>query len=658
MQEIAMTPNQKQALEKEELLNGLNEAQKKVVRNYKGFNLVSAAPGAGKTRVLVVKIAYMIKDGVQPSSILAFTFTKKAATEIKERVQSFIGDQGCGVTISTYHSFCARQLRRYAAYAGYKDNFSIVDDDEQEKIIKRILADMKSNQKVAIIKEQISKFKEQHFTPQQARVHYGDAEDLSEALSVYDKYQKTLKTMNTMDFDDLIFNMITILEKNEIVRQQIWNRYKYILADEFQDSSTNDFRFIMLLTNPKTMNLSVVGDEDQAIYAFRGSNVDRLNHEIDKYQHNTFIMGQNYRSTKTVVDAAQSLIKYNPRLDKKVFTDNENGEKILHVTAHTQAQQAKYVANTITALVKSGQMKYGEAAVLFRTNFLSRAVEDAFVKAHIPYHLVSGVSFYKRKEVKDILSFVDFIYNPEHLSSLERIINIPKKGLGEKSMATITAGLLQKYRSYAIINLATAIDCLDEIAMENPRISKKLDVFNGKLANIKNWMSDNDEVTPKDLVDKIITTFDYMNYLESFYKETAEDRKKNVYELINAAASYIDPMEFVEDLMSIDLDESEEAEDDAEDKVHLMSMHASKGLEFRLVFIIDANEGTIPSWRCESEKDIQEERRLFYVAMTRAKENLVICSTNTVVLQGRPRYTHPSSFISQIDPSFIEERSC
>ena len=602
---------------------------------------------------MVQRTAYMIEDGVPASYILMFTFTKKAANEIKERIEKNLGDKSYGITVSTYHSFCARQLRKVAAYVGYKNNFSIIDSDEQVKIVTALLKKINSSTKPQDILSAISHFKSKHLTPVKVARVFADNNDSSimEALLIYEQYQKNLKQNNAMDFDDLLFNMVTILENNEIVRQQIWNRYKYITVDESQDSSVIDTKLIFLLTNPKTMNLCMVGDSDQAIYAFRGADMENFYNVAMSKKPKTFILGQNYRSTKTVVDSAQTLIKYNVRPDQKtLFTDNEQGEKILYVKARTQTAEANYIAHQINSLVQNGQMKYSDAAILYRTSFLSRNMEDAFVKNHIPYQITGGISFYKRKEIKDVVSMVDFVLNPENLHNLERILAF-MNGVGEKTIEKIISHTSQCYSSYAIINLQNAIDALNDASGSIPRMKKKIEVFTNRLRNIKAW-KDGNEDSPKDLITKLITEFDYINYLKKYDEDSFDERAKNVSELVNMAQTYTDTQEFLEDVISSNTDQESESQKDA---VTLMTMHASKGLEFRIVYIIDANAGIVPSWRCSSQKEVQEERRLFYVAMTRAKENLVIASTDTVIRCGRPTRSTPSPFISQIDENFIEQ---
>lgn len=640
---------------KEKILEGLNEQQQAVVRDYKGFSMVSAGAGAGKTRTIVLRTAYMIENGIPASSILLFSFTKKAANEIKERIMATIGDKAVGVTVSTYHSFCARLLRRYCSYVQYADNFTIIDEDVQKNIIVKILEDMESDVQPKEAIARISAWKSQHLTPQQAALKSEDATADSEFLVIYEKYQHALRKNNVMDFDDLIFHMVTILEQNEIVRHQVQNRYRYITADECQDSSVLDTKFIFLLTNPSTMNLCLVGDDNQAIYGFRGANVERFFRTVNSYPHKNYVLGRNYRSTPEIVEAANSLIKYNPQYtEKTIFSKKDHGEKVALMECRSQANEADRIADIIAKLVKSGQMKFGDAAVLYRNAFVSRAFEDSFRRHHIPYRLVGGVSFYKRMEVQDILAFLTFFENPRNFEALSRIITIPKSGIGKKSIEKIGARYVQTLQKYAILDAEKAIEILEDIFQEPSlrRVNAKGMGFTRRCKAANAYIEKHTNVG--DIIGSILTNFNYENYLRDYDEESCSDRILNVNELKNMAAGYDSVQEFLEDIMTVDSN-TENDDDDEEDKdaVQLMTMHASKGLEFPLVFIASANEGIIPSWRCESEKDIQEERRLFYVAMTRAKENLVISTTRTVMQKGRVVHATPSQFIAQIDSKYV-----
>ena len=644
---------------REKILEGLNDAQRRVAEDYTGFSMVSAGPGAGKTATIVRRTAYMIESGVPASSILLFSFTKKAANEIKERIVSFIGEKAVGITVSTYHSFCARQLRQLCRYVKYNNHFSIIDDDDRKKLIDKILYNCNSKTQAQVIMSSISRMKEHHWTPSQAARHMDcDRDDIREILLCYEKYQQALRRNNVMDFDDLLFYMVTILHDNEIVRHQIHNRYRYIIADECQDSSVIDTMLIFLLADPKTMNLCLVGDSDQAIYGFRGANVMKFFETVNKVPHKNYVLGQNYRSTPEIVEAAQSLIRYNKRPDEKtIFSKNPHVEKILLLNEKNPVREADHVAGIISQLVRSGQMKYRDAAILFRNTFLSRNLEDSLRRYHIPYELRGGISFYRREEIKDMISFLTFFENPCNMAALGRIINIPKSGIGEKTRKKIEDYTFQECASYAIISLGNYIKLLEGIAQSHTdlkRVSGKLLAFASKCRAIDAFLIS--QPKPADLIDKVISVFDYGTYLRERDEETCSDRMMNIGELRNMASGYSSVRDFLEDVLTATPDtEDEDGEEGEEDKVQLMTMHGSKGLEFRIVFIIAANEGVIPSWRCGSVDDIQEERRLFYVAMTRAKENLVISTTRTAMQRARLVPAKPSSFLSQIDPEYLQE---
>lgn len=389
------------------------------------------------------------------------------------------------------------------------------------------------------------------------------------------------------------------------------------------------------------------------IYGFRGADVDAFFNTINKIPHKSHVLGQNYRSTPEIVEAAQSLIKYNSRPDEKqIFSMQESGERVAILQNRNPVSQADKIAKTIAGLYKTGEIKYGDIAVLYRNSFISRNLEDSFCRHHIPYDVVGGMSFYRRQEIKTLVNFLTFFENPENVTALSSIINIPKNGLGKKTIEKIVNYNLQEYATYAIITLSRAIDIMKGIEQKDPKIWKKLKPFVDRCEKVNAYMEDHDNVA--DLLDYIVTTFDYGNYLRVLDEETCEDRMMNVIEMKNMAMGYASLQEFLEDVLTVNPDtESEDAADTERDAVQLMTMHASKGLEFRVVFIVSANQGIIPSWRCESEKDIQEERRLFYVAMTRAKENLVISSTDTTLQRGRVVPAHPSSFIAQIDERFV-----
>ena len=390
------------------------------------------------------------------------------------------------------------------------------------------------------------------------------------------------------------------------------------------------------------------------IYGFRGADVDFFFNVINKIPHKNFVLGQNYRSTPEIVDAAQSLIRYNNRPDEKtIFSKNEHGERILVMESRNPSNEADRIASMIHNLVRSGQMAYKDAAVLYRNAYISRNLEDAFCRHHVPYIIVGGMSFYKRQEIKTLVSFLSFFENPNNMSALSSIINIPKNGIGKKTIEKINEYSLQEYASYAIIDLSRALDILDRMKqLKNMQsIHKKVLPFINRCRKMEAFLGEPRNVS--EIIDEIVKAFDYGNYLRAMDEETCDDRMANVMELKNMAKGYESVQEFLEDILTVNPDADSEKDPADRDAVQLMTMHASKGLEFKIVFIASANEDIIPSWRSKTQEDIQEERRLFYVAMTRAKENLVISSTNTILQRGKVKTSHPSSFIEQINEAYL-----
>lgn len=657
---IETIASQKEA-NKKKILEPLNEAQKEAAKNYRGFNVVTAGAGSGKTKLLVSRTAYMIEDGIPASSILLFTFTKKAANEIKERVESYIGEKAYGITVSTYHSFCAHQLRKYASYVGYKDNFSIIDEEQQKTIIKNCLKKIGSSAEPKCVIPVISGLKGKYINPRKFAATIDDDDDEQQEIAVvYELYEKALKKNNCMDFDDLLFYMVKVLEEHKEVQHQIWHKFKYICADECQDSSKLDLRFIMLLVNPKEPNICFTGDDQQSIYSFRGADVEHFLETMNSHEHKTFMLGQNYRSTKNIVNGAESLVRYNNNTEnRKVFTDNSEGEKILHITTKTPTQEANKICQIIKNGVESGEMHYKDAAILYRTSYLSRNIENSLLRHNIPYEIIGGLSFYNRKEIKDLVSFLDFFMNPQNLFSFRRIVAL-QQGIGEKTIDTIVDFAGKKMASYAIITLGDTIGILNDLRSADPkekRALKKIQNFIDKCIEIYGYINKSDLVTPAKLIKKIMVVFGYTGYLRGYDADTYDERMRNITELINFAETYDDVSEFLADALTANEEDKEEDKD--EDKVKLMTIHASKGLEFPIVFIIDANDGVIPSWRCKEAEDpvlaVQEERRLFYVAMTRAKENLIIFNTDFSMRCGSMQDAYPSKFISQISKDYMEE---
>ena len=392
----------------------------------------------------------------------------------------------------------------------------------------------------------------------------------------------------------------------------------------------------------------------EVIYGFRGANVERFFQTVNSKPHKNFVLGQNYRSTPEIVEAAQSLIRYNKRPDEKtIFSKNPHGEKIMVMESRSQIHEADRIAGIISKVVSAGQAKYGDFAILERNGYISRNFEDSFRRHRIPYKLVGGVSFYNRMEVKDILSFLEFFENPSNSSALDRIINIPKAGIGKKTTDKINELYIQEVNKYAIMNAEKAVELIETISKDDSlkRASKKIVAFASRCKKAIAYINTHTKVS--EVIGSVVTIFNYGDYLREYDEETCSERLMNVQELQNMAQGYDSIQELLEDISTANPDSEGEDEGQEEDVVQIMTMHASKGLEFPVVFIVSANDGIVPSWRSKTEQDFQEERRLFYVAMTRAKENLVISYTDTVLQKGRPTPSHPSQFIGQIDEGLL-----
>lgn len=663
---------------KERILSGLNESQQKVASDVYGNMMVNSCPGSGKTRTLIARAAYMIEDGINPSSILMFTFTKKAANEIKERLKSTVGEKAIAITVSTYHSFCAMLLRRYCSYAGLGNKFVIYDDEDKKNLIKKIIintslkipVDEKISETVKKLSFYIAKQKEKMFSPKMAiDAAVNNREfvypELANVFSLlYETYEKKLLQNNAVDFDNLIIMMVKIMRQYPEVRNAITSRWKYLIADEVQDSSIVDVNFIFLL-GEENGNMCLTGDTDQSIYRFRGANTDYLNKRVDDNKTFKFYaLGQNYRSTKNIVGAYASLIKQNPRkYNFDVHTDNNPGTKVILKDCMSAKQESFIVADTIKKVLaiskqQSKKWNYSNFSILCRMTMQTRVIEDALLERNIPYKIVSGTSFYSRKEVKDIMSYLYFIYNPNNLASLERIINIPKRKIGEKSYQSLEEQVLQTKAQYGIMDINKMIDILSNCKLKGSA-NKGLVSFVSTIKDMSNKLLSN-SLSASKAVRYVIDTINYHNYLNDSAgegEEQIETRMDNLLELQSLASKYSSIDEFVENMMLIEANEKTNNELDDNGKVQIMTIHASKGLEFDVVFLIGINDGIIPSFRCQNEKDVQEERRLMYVAMSRAKELLHITVPKSTIRNGTMVSLSPSPFLKEINDNYVSKAS-
>lgn len=580
----------------------------------------------------------MILNGVDPSKILLFTFTNKAAKEIKERIAKAVGeDTARKITTGTYHSFCCRLLREYADKLDYTKKFTIFDSDDSDKVIKKITKGTSIEPKY--LKSYINKQKRNLISPEKASMNRDD-----NFAMFYHEYQKELKKQNAMDFDDLIYNAVRLLQFHPDVLLTVNARYQYITADEFHDSSSIEIKLIKLLAGIKE-HVCLILDNDQSIYSFKGSDLQAILNTQNMFKNlKIFNLNQNYRCSKTIVEASKSLIAYNPvTIKKNIFTENEEGNQIIVYNEKDATYEGLRIAKTIEILHTKQKINYSDIAILFRTNKQSRAIEEALLKLKVPYELLSGINFYSRKEIKDILAFMKFIINPYDIVSFERIINIPKRGIGDVSFNKI----VEESRSYIPpINLLDA--CLSTPKLRNPA-KKNILEFHKLISDLK---EDINNLTVPEIIQEILKRTDYYNYLEKEDPDNYDEKVQNIFELIDISYSFLTIEEMLE---QTSLDRRNDEEEENIDKVKLLTMHMSKGLEFPVVFLAGSNEGTSPHFNSfGSASLIEEERRLYYVGMTRAKQLLIITryefSRNH---NGGWMKTNPSRFLKEINPKYI-----
>ena len=628
---------------KAKILSRLNEQQREAAVNYQGPCIVNAAPGAGKTATLITRTAYMIEDGVSPYNILLFTFTRKAAKEIKDRVQAQIGERGKGITVGTYHSFCMRLLRKYADCLGWTKNFSIYDDEDKAGILKPLCVDYDLDRRM--IAGTISRFKQNLLSPvEAAQIAENDYEHI--AATIYTQYMQKMKEANAFDFDDLIYFAIRLLEEHPDIKAQVNKKYTYITCDEAHDSSLEDLRLIELLGGEQ-FNVCMILDCDQSIYSFRGANMDAVYDFMDTHGFRQFMLERNYRSTQTIVKAARSMIVNNVEpFQKEVYSKNEEGSQIVCATLGDTYDESAYIVRVVKAMKKRGY-DYKDIAVLYRMQYLSRTVEEGLLKNSIPYQVVGGCPFYGRKEVKDIISYARFLQNPHDSEAFKRIINVPKRGVGDKSLERIFS-----------CHQAIVCDTIPEdgllTACKETALKGKAKASMEQFMAIMHQLKDVAETqSPAKLIDEIIRLIGYTTYLRQTEADTADERIGNLMELEEIASSYVDLQDFLNNMVL----NTQKADDENEvfDGVNLMTMHASKGLEFPVVIMVGSNEGIIPHFKAMYDGDVSEERRLFYVAMTRAEKLLFITRPTVMMRKGMPTYCKQSRFITEVDDVYLKK---
>lgn len=621
-----------------DIKNLLNESQYEAVVNTEGPVLVLAGAGSGKTRVVTYKIAYLVKEiGVNPFNILAITFTNKAANEMKERAEELLERSINGMWIGTFHSICVRILRKH-----YSSNFTIYDTQDSLNLIKRIVKDrnLDSDQfKPKSIKNRISDFKNKGMGVKEFQEFAGSDFYLKIVGEVFFDYEAAMKEANALDFDDLLLKTVKLFEANPSICEEYSKKFDYIFVDEYQDVNDIQYKFIKAISHVHN-NLTVVGDENQSIYAFRGANLENiLNFERDFKGAKVIYLNQNYRSTKSILDAANHLILNNPQKYKReLLATKADDEKVKCYNLMTGDDEAYKVLEIIEKLKDDGE-KYSDIAILYRTNNQSRAFEDVFVRNSVPYEIIGGIRFYDRKEVKDVLAYLKLLNNPFDSVSFERIVNTPRRGVGPK-----TLGDLNEYR------LVTGKDYFETLSDIGTKSAKK---FGEDFIRIREVMND---VPLSELVDIVLEKSEYLKELKVSKNPEDESRVQNVYEFVSYVKEYEEKnpeSELSEMLNEIsllsDIDQSKE-----EDKVVLMTVHSSKGLEFRNVFVVGLEEGLFPSrMSMEDEKDVEEERRLFYVALTRARDRLFLTSADSRMIYGQTIYSKNSRFLEEIK-DFVE----
>lgn len=626
---------------KKEILETLNEEQQKPVLSYKGPSLIVAGPGSGKSHTICSRTAYMIEDGVNPENILLFTFTKKAAGELRERVQDRIGKKAEGITVGTYHSVCSRLLRKYCTFLGYEPSFSIYDEEDKNGVLKDLLKGSDIKASYAIHK--ISEWKSKMWTPSVALKNAENSFEETAAV-IYEHYENKMMSLNAFDFDDLIYKTIKILDNFPGVRKEINERYHYIMADEFQDSSEMDITFIRLMTG-EAENVCVIMDDEQSIYGFRGANIDAVL-KISEYfpDMRNFVLSRNYRSTKNIVSASRSLIAHNTsQIQKEVYTDNEEGEKIHYFECRNNQDEAVQVVKIIKTLQKHMSYCLSDIAILYRMSFLSRALEETFLRNNIQYEMVGGTPFYARKEIKDVMGYLRFAFNPQDAQSFERIVNTPKRNIGKRALETIY-GVANSMNCDTIVLIEAC-----KVAPVKGKARKELDQFIAIINHLREMISTNSH--PEDVIKYVLDKTGYRKHLIDT-EEDAEERIANIMELQSIASNSPTIEDFI---YSMALNNDVIMADESVEKVKMLTMHSSKGLEFKAVIVVGANEGVSPHWKAETLSAMEEERRLFYVAMTRAEKMLFITRSRITSSGngGGVSVAKESKFIGEIDERYL-----
>lgn len=638
------------------IFDTLNDRQCEAVKHTEGPLLITAGAGSGKTKVLTCRIAHLLELGVAPYRILAITFTNKAAKEMKERVTNLVGAQADSIWLSTFHSFCAKLLRfEVDGFHGYTRNFTIYDSSDQLVLVKDCLKKLNLDDKQFTPRSVLGSISSAKNVLMDAKAFAAKASDFYEqkVADVYAMYQEKLRENNAVDFDDLLFLAVRLLQENEEVREKYQSRFQYILVDEYQDTNHAQYALTKILA-ARWRNICVVGDADQSIYAWRGADIRNIIDFTRDYPDAASIkLEQNYRSTKTILHAANAVIDNNESRPKKtLWTENPTGNKIIHYQAQTEHDEADYIAGVIYNRHEISHEPYGDMAILFRTNAQSRVLEEKLMRYAIPYTMVGGTKFYDRKEIKDVLAYLRLLYNPEDSLSLTRIINVPKRNIGATTMEHVAA-----YAEAQGISLFEALSSTDEIPVTK-RAKASLENFAAMIFDLLN------DIEGKDVLSLIETVIKQTGYGDMLDKEAEHDpqgesRKENVGEFLSVAKDYMDSnpegnlQDFLENVALVsDVDDFESSDS----KVTLMTLHAAKGLEFPVVFLTGLDEGLFPHSRTLMDPaQVEEERRLAYVGITRAERQLYVTNAVTRTMYGRISAYMPSRFLAEIPPQFMED---
>jgi len=626
---------------------GLNSQQKKAVEAINGPVLLLAGAGSGKTKVLTHRIANLLESGVSPWSILAITFTNKAAKEMRERVERLVGARGNDIWISTFHAMCVRILRKDIEHLGYSRQFTILDSGDQLNLVKQIMRDLNIDTKKIepkAVLAAISNAKNELKTP---AIYGKTAADYfqSKVITVYEKYQARLATNNSLDFDDLIMKTVELFQKAPEVLNYYQKKFLYIHIDEYQDTNRSQYMLATMLADLHK-NICVVGDTDQSIYRWRGADISNiLNFEEDYPKATVIMLEQNYRSTKNILAAANAVIENNRlRKEKNLWTENATGEKITIYQAYQEHDEVYFIAELIQEAVEKGK-QYSDHAILYRTNAQSRVIEEIFIKSNIPYQMIGGTKFYERKEIKDILAYLRLVVNPDDDLSLRRIINVPKRGVGQAT--------LDKLAEYAVeqeISIFSALGVIDFIGLSGRAINK-VSEFAELLTQLNKRA---EELGITELTELILQKTGYIEELQNEKSIESESRIENIKEFLSVTREFEENNEFItlQDFLTdvalvSDIDQMTDGEQSS--GVTMMTLHSAKGLEFPIVFLVGLEEGIFPHNRSLMEEmEMEEERRLAYVGITRAEEELYLTYASSRMLYGRSQMNAPSRFINEI----------